>query len=272
MAVQSHGGVVRVFPSVSRRWPDASVQALPTQGAFLVDADRSGGRTRWVRVHSQAGVPLVLRHGIDGAIDVRGEHGRRLRYRETAAGRIEVPLGRGETAVAQVTVASARPPRCRADDPRVEHRELGGVRASRGAGPTGRSLALLAARHPGAFETAETEPGRDNPVAVGRWVPCAPVGLMTDVSPLSDLICPRPTGGQRTAGLYRPPPAVRRAAAGTRPTERPGERWSDRPVRGDPLEVHLVAGSVIRPRRGPGARSVPGSRPPAWRTGCPCVP
>ncbi|WP_199813937.1 SDR family NAD(P)-dependent oxidoreductase [Streptomyces sp. NRRL F-5135] len=91
--------VVWVFPSVSRRWPDASVQGLRTQGAFLVDADRSGGRTRWVRVHSRAGAPLVLQHGIDGAIDVRDEHGRRLRHRETAAGRIEVPLGPGETAV-----------------------------------------------------------------------------------------------------------------------------------------------------------------------------
>ncbi|MGO4760565.1 glycoside hydrolase family 95-like protein, partial [Streptomyces sp. 2MCAF27] len=70
MAVQSHGGVVRVFPSLSRRWPDASVQSLRTQGAFLVDADRSGGRTRWVRVHSEAGAPLVLAHGIESAVDV----------------------------------------------------------------------------------------------------------------------------------------------------------------------------------------------------------
>ncbi|WP_342749414.1 glycosyl hydrolase family 95 catalytic domain-containing protein [Streptomyces milbemycinicus] len=99
MAVQSHGGVVRVFPSLSRRWPDASVQSLRTQGAFLVDADRSGGRTRWVRVHSEAGAPLVLAHGIEGAIDVRDERGRRLRYRQTAPGRIEIPLGRDGTAV-----------------------------------------------------------------------------------------------------------------------------------------------------------------------------
>ncbi|MFJ8777716.1 glycosyl hydrolase family 95 catalytic domain-containing protein [Streptomyces sp. NPDC102476] len=99
MVVQSHGGVVRVLPSVSRRWPDVSVQALRTQGAFLVDADRSGGRTRWVRVHSEVGAPLVLDHGIDGAIDVRDGRGRRLRYRETGPGRIEIPLGRDETAV-----------------------------------------------------------------------------------------------------------------------------------------------------------------------------
>ncbi|WP_438453250.1 glycoside hydrolase family 95-like protein [Streptomyces asiaticus] len=99
MGMQSHGGVVRVFPSVSRRWPDVSFQALRAQGAFLVDADRSGGRTRWVRVHSEAGAPLVLQHGIAGAIDVRDEHGRRLRYREMGPGRIEIPLGRDGTAV-----------------------------------------------------------------------------------------------------------------------------------------------------------------------------
>ncbi|WP_055558141.1 glycoside hydrolase family 95-like protein [Streptomyces sp. NBRC 110028] len=99
MAVQSHGGVVRVFPSVSRRWPDASVASLRAQGAFLIDADRSGGRTRWVRVHSEAGAPLVLDHGIRGAVDVTDERGRRLPYRETAPGRIEIPLSRAETAV-----------------------------------------------------------------------------------------------------------------------------------------------------------------------------
>jgi len=52
-----------------------------------------------VRVHSEVGAPLVLDHGIDGAIDVRDERGRRLRHRETGPGHIEIPLGRDETAV-----------------------------------------------------------------------------------------------------------------------------------------------------------------------------
>ncbi|MEU6013414.1 glycoside hydrolase family 95-like protein [Streptomyces sp. NPDC047515] len=106
MVVQSHEGVVRVFPSVSDRWADASIASLRTQGAFLVDADRSGGATRWVRVHSEAGAPLTLDHSITGRIDVRDAHGRPLRWRETGPGRIALSLPRGGTAV--VTAHGAR--------------------------------------------------------------------------------------------------------------------------------------------------------------------
>ncbi|MFI6724524.1 glycosyl hydrolase family 95 catalytic domain-containing protein [Streptomyces atratus] len=108
MVVQGHEGVVKVFPSVSDRWADASIASLRTQGAFLVDADRSGGATRWVRVHSEAGSPLTLDHSIAGRIDVRDAHGRPLRWREAGAGRITVALPRGGTAV--VTAHGARHP------------------------------------------------------------------------------------------------------------------------------------------------------------------
>ncbi|MFJ1700007.1 glycosyl hydrolase family 95 catalytic domain-containing protein [Streptomyces sp. NPDC088252] len=107
MVVQGHEGVVKVFPSVSDRWADASIASLRTQGAFLVDADRSGGATRWVRVHSEAAAPLTLDHSIPGRIDVRDAHGRPLRWRETGPGRIALSLPRGGTAV--VTPHGARP-------------------------------------------------------------------------------------------------------------------------------------------------------------------
>ncbi|MFE4794682.1 hypothetical protein ACFRFL_06125 [Streptomyces sp. NPDC056708] len=108
MVVQGHEGVVKVFPSVSGRWADASIASLRTQGAFLVDADRSGGATHWVRVHSEAGTPLTLDHSIAGRIDVRDAHGRPLYWRETGPGRITVALPRGGTAV--VTPHGARHP------------------------------------------------------------------------------------------------------------------------------------------------------------------
>ncbi|MGW9119086.1 glycosyl hydrolase family 95 catalytic domain-containing protein [Streptomyces sp. NPDC055663] len=99
MVVQGHDGVVKVFPSVSERWADASIASLRTQGAFLVDADRSGGATRWVRVHSEAGAPLTLDHSVKGRIEVRDAHGRPLHWRETGPGRITLALPRGATAV-----------------------------------------------------------------------------------------------------------------------------------------------------------------------------
>lgn len=99
MAVQGHDGVVKVFPSVSARWPDTSIASLRAPGAFLIDADRSGGMTRWVRVHSEAGAPLTLQHGIAGDIAVRDERGHALPWKEVAAGRISVRLPRGASAV-----------------------------------------------------------------------------------------------------------------------------------------------------------------------------
>jgi hypothetical protein len=99
MLVQSHGGVVKVFPAVSATWRDASVARLRTQGAFVVDASRADGRTDWIRVHSEVGEPLVLQHGIDGPLAVRDPRGRPVRYTDAGAGRIAIRLRRGETVV-----------------------------------------------------------------------------------------------------------------------------------------------------------------------------
>ncbi|ROQ69637.1 hypothetical protein EDD93_4138 [Streptomyces sp. 840.1] len=106
MVVQGHEGVVKVFPSVSERWADASFASLRTQGAFLVDADRSAGATRWVRVHSEAGAPLTLDHSVRGPVEVRDSRGRPLRWRESGPGRITLALPRGATAV--ITPRGAR--------------------------------------------------------------------------------------------------------------------------------------------------------------------
>ncbi|GLZ28815.1 hypothetical protein Lesp02_10050 [Lentzea sp. NBRC 105346] len=114
MLVQSHSGVVRVFPSVSSTWRDASIASLRTQGAFLVDASRSNGATDWVRVHSEAGEPLVLRHGIVGDIDVRDQFGRRLEHKQQANG-TAIRLRKGQTAI--VSRRGTRPDLCPRDVP-----------------------------------------------------------------------------------------------------------------------------------------------------------
>ena len=60
MLLQSWGGVVRVFPAMPDRWADATYHNLRTEGAFLVSAERKGGETKWIRIESLAGEPLLL--------------------------------------------------------------------------------------------------------------------------------------------------------------------------------------------------------------------
>ncbi len=59
MLLQSWGGVLRVFPAVSERWPELSFERLRAQGGFVVSARRGGGRTAEVSI--TATVDGVLR-------------------------------------------------------------------------------------------------------------------------------------------------------------------------------------------------------------------
>jgi alpha-L-fucosidase 2 len=61
MLLQSWGGVVRIFPAVSKRWEDVSFDRLRSEGAFRVSAKRRGGATRWVRIEAERDGVLRLR-------------------------------------------------------------------------------------------------------------------------------------------------------------------------------------------------------------------
>jgi alpha-L-fucosidase 2 len=113
--LQSHGGVVKVFPAVSTTWRDASIADLRTQGAFVVDAERRAGRTDWIRIRSEAGEPLVLQHGIQGPFTVRDQRGHPLRCTEVAGGRLAIRLRKGQTAI--VARRGVRPDRDARDVP-----------------------------------------------------------------------------------------------------------------------------------------------------------
>lgn len=95
MLVQSWGGVVRLFPAVPAAWGDIALRDFRTEGAFLLSASRSGGVTRWLKVHSEAGAPCVLRPGIDGDLAVTDARGRARRWRRLANGDVQVDLERG---------------------------------------------------------------------------------------------------------------------------------------------------------------------------------
>ncbi|MDQ1006426.1 alpha-L-fucosidase 2 [Streptomyces sp. V4I23] len=107
MICQSWGDVIRVFPAVPSAWRELAVHDFRTQGAFLLTAVREDGRTRWVRLTSEAGAPCVVRHGIEGPVDVRDEQGRTLPYEHVADETVRIPLGKGDTAL--ITARGDRP-------------------------------------------------------------------------------------------------------------------------------------------------------------------
>ncbi len=60
MLLQSHRGVVEVFPAVPDSWSEVSFTTLRSQGAFLISAVRSGGKTTLVKVLSEKGGTLRM--------------------------------------------------------------------------------------------------------------------------------------------------------------------------------------------------------------------
>ncbi len=55
MLLQSHNGVLRIFPAVPASWKDVSFTGFRAEGAFLVSAERRDGQTSVVRVVSEKG-------------------------------------------------------------------------------------------------------------------------------------------------------------------------------------------------------------------------
>ena len=64
------GSVIRVFPAVPSEWPDAAFEDWRAEGAFLVSASRTGGKTNWVRVESLAGGLCRVRPKLDGKVRI----------------------------------------------------------------------------------------------------------------------------------------------------------------------------------------------------------
>lgn len=73
MLIQSHTGVIRLFPAVPESWKDVSFDNLRTYGAFLVSCERTGGIIREVTVTSEKGGVLRMADPFGGNnIKVKG--------------------------------------------------------------------------------------------------------------------------------------------------------------------------------------------------------
>lgn len=55
MLIQSHTGVIQIFPAIPEGWRDVSFHTLRTEGAFLVSAQRTDGKVERVEIASEKG-------------------------------------------------------------------------------------------------------------------------------------------------------------------------------------------------------------------------
>ncbi|MFV0547040.1 MAG: glycosyl hydrolase family 95 catalytic domain-containing protein [Bacteroides sp.] len=62
MLMQSHTGVIQIFPAIPVSWERVSFDKLRAVGAFLVTAKRENGRTKSVEIYSEKGGILKLKN------------------------------------------------------------------------------------------------------------------------------------------------------------------------------------------------------------------
>ena len=92
---KEESGPIRIFPALPSEWTEVEFHDLRAEGAFLVSAKRTRGKTAWVRIKSLAGEPCRVRPGIEGPI--RATDSRTIR--PLSAGVIEIDLRKGEEVV-----------------------------------------------------------------------------------------------------------------------------------------------------------------------------
>ncbi|MCK4751275.1 MAG: hypothetical protein KAT15_29655, partial [Bacteroidales bacterium] len=66
MLIQSHTGVVKLFPAVPSDWMDIAFTDLRTYGAFLVSATMQNGSVNQVEIRAESGGKIVLEDPFNG--------------------------------------------------------------------------------------------------------------------------------------------------------------------------------------------------------------
>lgn len=73
MLLQSHRGYLEIFPAIPAAWTDVSFNTLRAQGAFLVSAERKGGKVTSVTITPQVDGVLKIRNPFNSnAFTVKG--------------------------------------------------------------------------------------------------------------------------------------------------------------------------------------------------------
>lgn len=85
MLIQSHDGIVDVFPAVPDKWSDVRFEKFRAWGGFEISAGRKDGKTQYITVHNLCGKKCLLK--ADAKLD----------YIENSAGIYEIDLKKGES-------------------------------------------------------------------------------------------------------------------------------------------------------------------------------
>lgn len=93
MLLQSHNGLLNVFPAIPGAWSNAVFRDLRAEGAFLVSGIWKNGHTVWIRIESLAGEPCVLKTDLKSP---KISSSRPLTLSQNKNGFVEIPLERGE--------------------------------------------------------------------------------------------------------------------------------------------------------------------------------
>ena len=75
MLLQSHTGIIRIFPAIPDSWKDVSFEKFRAMGAFIVSAEMKNGNTKKVRIISEKGYSLHMAIPFDGKFKINGNKG-----------------------------------------------------------------------------------------------------------------------------------------------------------------------------------------------------
>jgi hypothetical protein len=101
-------GLIRIFPALPSAWEDVEVHDLRAEGAFLVSAKRSAGKTEWVRIKSLGGESCRVRPDIKGRMRVKGNQQFKLAPVSPATNQIDLKQGE-EVLLCPATESSSQP-------------------------------------------------------------------------------------------------------------------------------------------------------------------
>ncbi|HJD94160.1 MAG TPA: hypothetical protein K8W07_04165 [Bacteroides togonis] len=91
MLLQSHTGIIRLFPAIPKDWQNVSFKKLRAVGAFVVSAKIENGRKLSVNIFSENGGTLRLHNPFSGEFKISNKKAYVLK-----AGTIEVEMKQGE--------------------------------------------------------------------------------------------------------------------------------------------------------------------------------